>query len=85
MAFEQKDNSGALFRNARKQTEKQPDYTGSITISGQQYDLSAWLKDSKGGKFFSLAIRPKGQPYQKKPTVQSQIENDLPKQDDIPF
>jgi hypothetical protein len=55
------DNSGLLFRNHDKETDKHPDYKGSLTIGGTEYWLSAWLKDSKRGKFMSLSVKPKEQ------------------------
>lgn len=50
-------NSGALFKNDRKERPNQPDYTGGWTDSeGREYRLSAWIKESKTGKkFFSLS------------------------------
>jgi hypothetical protein len=61
MAYEQKDNSGALFKNSRKEQPNQPDYTGTVVIDGVEYWLSAWVKESKnsGQKFFSLSFKPK--------------------------
>lgn len=57
MAYEQRDNSGSLFKNDRKQTEKHPDYTGSIRIKGTDFHLAAWLKKSKTGKnYMSVSI-----------------------------
>jgi len=54
-------NKGALFRNQRKERENQPDHTGTINIDGQEYWLSAWVKEGKNGKFFSLAVTKKEQ------------------------
>jgi hypothetical protein len=59
--MEKRDNSGVLFKNDKKETEKHPDYKGNITINGQDYWLSAWIKDGKGGKFMGLAVSPKEQ------------------------
>ena len=53
------DNSGALFKNDRKEKESHPDYRGDITVDGTKYWLSAWIKDGKKGKFMSLSVQPK--------------------------
>lgn len=53
-------NRGALFKNDDKQSEKHPDYKGSINIDGVEYWLSSWIKTSKqGNKFMSLSVQPK--------------------------
>lgn len=58
MAYEQKNNSGSLFRNDKKQTEKQPDYNGTVRVDGKDYKLAAWIKESKSGqKYFSLSLQ----------------------------
>ncbi len=60
--------SGVLFSNDRKQSERQPDYTGSIEIDQEtvldlynqlnsgvanpKANLAGWRKTSKGGKNF---------------------------------
>ena len=60
MSYEQKDGQGSLFKNEERETEQQPNYRGSLTIGGVQYWLSAWLKESKGGKkYMSLSAQPK--------------------------
>lgn len=59
MVFEQRDNSGALFKNTRKEKANHPDYQGNAMIDGREYYISAWLKEGRNGKFFSFAFKPK--------------------------
>lgn len=61
MAFEQRDNSGALFKNDKGDNEKRPDYRGDAMIGGVSYEMSAWIKDGKRGKFMSVSFKPKGE------------------------
>jgi hypothetical protein len=59
MAYEQRDNSGSLFKNTYKQRDNQPDYTGNGMIDGVEYKISSWVKEGQRGKFFSLSFTPK--------------------------
>lgn len=55
-----KNNTGALFKNDRKdEGEKRPDYTGICNIGGKNYYISAWISESRrdGQKYMSLAFR----------------------------
>lgn len=57
-------NRGVLFKNDRKQSDRHPDYNGSITLAnGEEHWLSAWIKRDKNGKhFMSLSIGDLKQP-----------------------
>jgi hypothetical protein len=59
MAYEQKDNSGIMFVNDRKESDKHPDRTGNAMIDGKQYWVSGWVKQGAKGPFLSLAFKPK--------------------------
>ena len=60
MSYEQKDNSGSVFVNDRKEKETHPDRTGTARINGVDYWVSGWLKkDRNGNPFLSLAFKPK--------------------------
>ena len=67
MSHENKDNSGVLFKNDRKETENQPDYKGSVKVDGVDYWLSAWIKEGQNGKFMSLATKRKDSQESRKP------------------
>lgn len=76
MAFEQRDMSGALFKNDKKGNEKRPDYTGKAMVDGEEYRLAAWIKESRGGqKFLSLSFTDPDESR----------ESDARDDDDIPF
>lgn len=83
MAYEQREGQGSLFKNDRKETDKHPDYTGSVTIGGKQYWLSGWIKEFESGKkWLSLAAKPKDAPA-KKQTPQKPAAEEM--DDEIPF
>ena len=79
-------DSGALFKNDKKETEKHPDYRGSINVGGTDYWLSAWIKTAKtGGKYMSLAVTAKDAPRDKAAPVVQRLPEDPFADQDIPF
>jgi uncharacterized protein (DUF736 family) len=53
-------NSGALFKNERKEADTHADYNGSVNVDGKEFWLNAWLKESKAGKkYMSLSLKQK--------------------------
>lgn len=76
---QKRDNSGVLFKNDKKEQEKHPDYKGNIMVDGQEYWISAWIKEGKNGKFMGLGITPRdAQPPASKPTPKNLEDSDIP-------
>lgn len=68
-------NSGTLFKNDTEgKSENFPPYGGSLNVDGKDYWVSAWVKEGKSGKFFSLAIKPKEARGDAKPQQSRQPE-----------
>lgn len=78
--YKQKDNSGAMFLNDRKTQENQPDYMGKVTVGGQVYYVSCWVKepndpDKKNYLSLAFSLPKKAQPQEVgKATGQAQTE-----------
>lgn len=64
MAFELREGQGSLFKNDRKEKDSHPNARGEALIGGVLYEISAWTKEGRKGKFQSLAFKPK-QPRQR--------------------
>jgi hypothetical protein len=83
------DNSGALFKNRNKSSEKHADYTGSINIDGKPFWLNAWVNESQNGvRYMRLMARPKAADEasrSKQPTAELTTELPLPAKNGSPF
>lgn len=52
-------NRGVLFDNDRKETDKHPDFKGTINVGGADYWLSAWLAPEDSKAYLRLSVQPK--------------------------
>lgn len=59
MAFELREGQGSLFKNENRTSDSQPNARGDALIGGVVYEISAWTKEGRKGKFQSLSIKPK--------------------------
>jgi len=78
MAEYNNELSGVLWKNDQKGNNNAPWYRGKIQINGQEYELAAWLRESKkdGSKFLSLKASIKEERREYEPA---------PELDDVPF
>ena len=76
------ENRGVLFKNNRKEKDSQPDYTGTGNWNGQDFQISAWVKEGKNGKFFSFSFQ---EPYQPKEQAKGYQPGADEFDEDIPF
>lgn len=81
--YEQRDNSGALFKNEKKTESKHPDYQGDCLVNGVKMRMSAWLKESNGKKFMSLAFSEPFVPQQSQQSKPTQSTKSVDPMDDI--
>jgi hypothetical protein len=54
-------NSGVLFE-AKKENERQPDYSGNCILDGKPYKMSGWINKSKAGKSYLRVLFNEQQP-----------------------
>jgi hypothetical protein len=82
MGYEQRDNSGTLWKNDRKTTDAHPNAKGDALIDGVWYWVSAWTKRKQSGEpFQSLSFTRKDDATPKPQNKPAQPEFN----DEIPF
>jgi len=85
------DNSGAIFKNDRKQQDNHPDYKGDCEVGGKKFWVSGWIKvagpnaKNPGSKFMSLAFTEKEVRTAESVHPRSQDSSKLDYDNDIPF
>ena len=86
MAYEQRDMSGGLFRNAKKSEETHPNATGTAMIDGVMYYISSWTKTTKSGdKYQSLSFKRKDEAHKSGVSEAKKAIAGPDFNDDIPF
>ena len=80
MTYEQKENSGSLFKNDERKTDSHPNARGSAKIDGVEYWVSAWTKrDKNGNPWQSLSFTKKEARAPQKPSGKIEdMDSDLP-------
>lgn len=80
-------NSGALFKNDKKETDNHPDYRGSLNVDGREFWVSSWIKTSKKGqKYMSLSVSAKDENKTSRQEYSDKNQEPAPDFDDgIPF
>lgn len=75
-------NTGAIWGNKDRKTDKHPTHTGSLNVEGVEYRVSAWVGDkSKNQPSLSFKIQKKEPKQEQKQSAPKQeIDNS-----DIPF
>ena len=87
MTYEQRDMSGSLFRNDKREKETHPHARGTATIDGVAYFVDAWTKETKdGAKWQSLSFKKKeNQKGARKVTQTRRQHVELEDDSDLPF
>jgi hypothetical protein len=86
MAFEHREGGGSLF-SVDKKSDKAPNMRGEFMLNGEMYEIAAWTKEGKKGKFLSLQVKPARQ-IQTRPSPNPRPPQSIgPQMDDneIPF
>ncbi len=75
--------TGFLRRNKKREKPSQPEFTGSATVGGVKYWLSAWINENDDGKYFKISFRPAEERTDDR--QQAQREAQRPLDSEIPF
>ena len=83
-----RDNSGALFKEDDKKSEKHPDYKGNCLVNGKQMYIAGWINESQNGKkYMSLQFSEPTQDakYKKESSTATPKPQYESMEDDLPF
>lgn len=84
--YVQKENSGSLFKNDKKESDKHPNAKGSALIGGVEYWVSAWTYQTKDGQpYQSLSFQRKDDKGKAQSSAPKSKAADDDFNSDIPF
>jgi len=85
--FQQKDNTGSLFKNDKRDKESQPNARGKAVIDGVTYEIAAWTKTSKNGQLYQSLSFKRADEAARRDHVEQTQSNRLSASldDEIPF
>lgn len=81
-------NRGSIWKNEKKETDKHPDFTGSLNVDGKDYWVSAWKRRpdaSEKAPALSFSVKPKdgAAPKHNQDEPRRPVKEDM--DDEIPF
>lgn len=87
MSKKQTDFVGSLSRNKKKDKETHPTHTGTCTLHGEQYWISAYVNESRetGEKYFKLYFKPKKAKEASNGPIDAKAADPTEDDPDIPF
>lgn len=71
-----KINTGVIFKNDKKTSDKAPPYKGKINVDGKVWSIAMWVSTSKDGVMYFSTKQE--EPYSKPPQDTPETTNDLP-------
>jgi hypothetical protein len=78
-----KINSGTLWVNENKTSDKSPDYSGTFDVNNFVFEVAIWKKKTQTGKkLLSFSFKPVGKA---EPKPIEQEPDNIIAMDDIPF
>jgi hypothetical protein len=84
MSYQHKEDTGSLFKNDKRESDKHPHAKGSALIDGVDYWVSAWTNTRDSGeKYQSLKFSKKEENRAPNPAKQQAPVDEF--EDEIPF
>ena len=88
MAEYSNENRGSIWPNKKKETDKHPDFTGSLNVGGHDYWVSAWKRRpdaSPNAPSLSFQVKLKDGKPMATQSGQGRTQNGNDMDDEIPF